>query len=41
MNEPGLAPSLVEGGRRSLAERHDPARVARDLLAVYERAAAR
>jgi hypothetical protein len=39
-DEPGLATSLVEAGRRSLAARHDPARVARDLLAVYERAAA-
>jgi glycosyltransferase involved in cell wall biosynthesis len=35
-DEPGLAASLVEGGRRSLAERHDPAKVARDLLAIYE-----
>lgn len=34
--ERGLAASLVEGGRRSLAERHDPAKVARDLLAIYE-----
>ncbi|MES1242728.1 MAG: glycosyltransferase, partial [Acidobacteriota bacterium] len=33
--EPGLARSLVEEGRRARLERHDPARVAADLLAVY------
>jgi hypothetical protein len=33
--EPGLADRLVEEGRRARRERHDPARVAADLLAVY------
>jgi glycosyltransferase involved in cell wall biosynthesis len=39
-NEPALAASLVEAGRRSLRERHDPARLAGELLAVYEDVAA-
>lgn len=34
-NEPGLASSLVEAGRQALRERHDPARIAADLLAAY------
>jgi glycosyltransferase involved in cell wall biosynthesis len=33
--EPGLAARLVEEGRRARYERHDPARVVADLLAVY------
>lgn len=33
--EPGLRERLVQGGRRARLERHDPARVARDLLAAY------
>lgn len=33
--EPGLAARLVEEGRRARLERHDPARVVADLLAVY------
>lgn len=33
--EPGLARRLVEEGRRARLERHDPARVVEDLLAVY------
>lgn len=33
--EPGLAARLVEEGRRARFERHDPARVVADLLAVY------
>lgn len=33
--EPGLAASLVAAGRRARLERHDPARVVADLLAVY------
>lgn len=35
-DEPGLAPSLVAAGRKTLRERHDPARVAADLLSAYE-----
>jgi hypothetical protein len=38
--EPGLAAALVEAGRRALRERHDPARVAADLLAAYAEALA-
>lgn len=34
-SEPGLAQGLVEGGRRTLRERHDPAAVAAALLAAY------
>lgn len=37
--EPELARSLVEEGRRARRERHDPARVVADLLAVYEEVA--
>ncbi len=33
--EPGLAAQLVEEGGRARRERHDPARVVADLLAVY------
>ena len=33
--EPGLRERIVEGGRRARRERHDPARVVRDLLAAY------
>ena len=36
--EPDLAARLVEQGRRALRERHDPGRVAADLLAAYEAA---
>jgi hypothetical protein len=36
--EPGLADRLVEEGRRARRERHDPARVAAELLAAYEAA---
>ena len=35
-SEAGLAQRLVENGRRALRERHEPARVAADLLSVYE-----
>jgi polysaccharide biosynthesis protein PslH len=35
-SEAGLASRLVEEGRRALRERHEPARVVADLLAVYE-----
>ena len=35
--EPGLASRLVEEGRRARRERHDPARVAEELLASYPR----
>ncbi|HEX5720825.1 MAG TPA: glycosyltransferase, partial [Thermoanaerobaculia bacterium] len=35
-SEAGLAQRLVEEGRRALRERHEPARVVADLLAVYE-----
>ena len=34
-SEPGLAARLVEEGRRALRERHDPGRVAAELLAAY------
>jgi hypothetical protein len=34
--EPGLADRLVEEGRRARCERHDPARVAEELLEAYE-----
>jgi glycosyltransferase involved in cell wall biosynthesis len=34
--EPGLAATLVRGGRDALRGRHDPADVARRLLAVYD-----
>ena len=34
--ESGLADRLVAEGRRALRERHDPARVAADLIAAYE-----
>lgn len=34
--EPGLAQKLVAEGRRSLRERHDPARLARQLLSAYD-----
>lgn len=34
--ETGLAGRLIENGRRALRERHEPARVAADLLSVYE-----
>lgn len=37
--EPGLATRLVEEGRRARRERHDPARIAADLLAAYRGAA--
>lgn len=33
--EPGLAASLVVGGRAALAARHDPPRLARELVSVY------
>jgi polysaccharide biosynthesis protein PslH len=33
--EPGLASRLIEEGRRARRERHDPARIAADLLAAY------
>lgn len=33
--EPGLAQRLAENGRQARRERHDPARVAADLLAAY------
>jgi hypothetical protein len=33
--EPGLAARLVEEGEQARRERHDPARIATDLLAVY------
>ncbi len=36
--EPELVVRLVEEGRRALLERHDPGRVAADLLAAYEAA---
>ena len=36
--EPGLVARLVEEGRRARRERHDPARVAEELLQVYEAA---
>ena len=36
--EPGLAARLVEEGRRARRERHDPARIAADLLAAYTEA---
>lgn len=39
--EPGLAAALAAGGRAALASRHDPARLVRDLLAVYEEVARR
>lgn len=34
--EPGLVLHLVEEGRRARRERHDPARIAADLVAAYE-----
>lgn len=34
--EPGLGASLIEAGKRTLRERHDPGRIARQLLAEYE-----
>lgn len=37
--EPDLVQRLVEEGRRARLERHDPARVVADLLAVYEEVA--
>jgi polysaccharide biosynthesis protein PslH len=36
-HEPDLADRLVEEGRRARRERHDPARVAEELLAAYPR----
>lgn len=36
--EPGLAARLVEEGRRARRERHEPARVAEELLQAYEAA---
>jgi hypothetical protein len=39
--EPGLASSLIDAGRRRLAERHDPARVTAQLVEVYREAGAR
>jgi hypothetical protein len=36
--EPGLRERLVAGGRKARLERHDPARVVRDLLAAYREA---
>jgi glycosyltransferase involved in cell wall biosynthesis len=39
--EPGLASRLVEEGRRARRERHDPARIAAELLRVYEEVRAR
>jgi polysaccharide biosynthesis protein PslH len=38
--EPGLAASLVAGGRAALAARHDPPRLARELMSVYDSIAA-
>jgi glycosyltransferase involved in cell wall biosynthesis len=35
-SEDGLTQRLVENGRRALRERHEPARVVADLLAVYQ-----
>lgn len=35
--EPGLAARLVEEGRRARRERHDPARIAEELLRAYPR----
>lgn len=35
-SEAGLAQRLVENGRRTLRERHEPARVVADLLSVYQ-----
>ena len=39
--EPGLAETLVAGGRRALRERHDPGQIARRLLAAYDGVLAR
>jgi hypothetical protein len=36
--EPGLAGRIVEGGRRALAERHDPGRSTAALVAAYREA---
>jgi glycosyltransferase involved in cell wall biosynthesis len=38
VSEPGLAARLVAGGRRARQERHDPARVAAELVRAYEAA---
>ena len=38
--EPGITASLVEGGRAALAARHDPPRLARELVSVYDSVAA-
>jgi len=40
-SEPALGPALVEAGRAALRSRHDPARVAGRLAAVYRRVAER
>ena len=34
--EPGLRERLVEAGQRARRERHDPARIAKKLLAEYQ-----
>ena len=34
-DDPALGPRLVDGGRRALAERHDPARIAEHLVRIY------
>jgi hypothetical protein len=39
--EPGLAAALVEAGRRARLERHDPARIAEQLVHEYAEASAR
>jgi glycosyltransferase involved in cell wall biosynthesis len=39
--EDGLAQRIVGGGRRALAERHDPAKIADSLVKVYRWAAAK
>ncbi|HEX5758081.1 MAG TPA: glycosyltransferase, partial [Thermoanaerobaculia bacterium] len=38
--EPGLAAALIAGGRAALAARHDPRRLARELLEIYADVAA-
>lgn len=35
--EPGLAASLIEGGRCALRERHDPLEIARRMMEEYRR----
>jgi glycosyltransferase involved in cell wall biosynthesis len=34
-DDPSLGPRLVDGGRRALAQRHDPARIAEHLVRIY------